>query len=162
MLISQWIPSNFIPSNNIAVKAQQYHRFVSISQPTFLVPQLNFQTELLWVGQVRGWSRIRLVPREPCDHYCPELLDDLMEGQMGECRSVLGHVRSHKLKWKGDIIVRKDHVWRVGWWLDKETRVNGGMCVGSCWEGDRKGKKEIISGEIRNQTRSARLMYVQT
>ncbi|XP_045118668.1 uncharacterized protein LOC123508815 [Portunus trituberculatus] len=44
--------------------------------------EVNFQTELLWVGQVRGWSRIRLVPREPCDSFCPELLDDLLEGQM--------------------------------------------------------------------------------
>ncbi|XP_042237815.1 uncharacterized protein LOC121876610 [Homarus americanus] len=44
--------------------------------------EIDFQTELLWVGQVRGWSRIRLVPREPCDHFCPELLETITEGQM--------------------------------------------------------------------------------
>lgn len=46
--------------------------------------QINYQTELLCVGQVRGWSKFRLVPREPCDHYCPELLDTITEGQMGQ------------------------------------------------------------------------------
>lgn len=54
--------------------------------PLLFPQQVNFQTELLWVAQVRGWSRVRLVPREPCDHYCPELLDDITEGQMGESR----------------------------------------------------------------------------
>ncbi|XP_071512947.1 uncharacterized protein, partial [Panulirus ornatus] len=44
--------------------------------------EVDFQTELLWVAQVRGWSHIRLVPREPCDHFCPELLDTITEGQM--------------------------------------------------------------------------------
>lgn len=44
--------------------------------------EVDFQTELLWVAQVRGWSHIRLVPREPCDHFCPELLDTLTEGHM--------------------------------------------------------------------------------
>ncbi|KAK3891775.1 hypothetical protein Pcinc_004354 [Petrolisthes cinctipes] len=44
--------------------------------------EINYQTELLCVGQVRGWSKFRLVPREPCDHYCPELLDTITEGQM--------------------------------------------------------------------------------
>ena len=79
---------------SFTVKTQHHHTFVSVPQASYFVPQLNFQTELLWVGQVRGWSRIRLVPREPCDHFCPELLDDLMEGQMGEWRLVLGHTRS--------------------------------------------------------------------
>ncbi|XP_047491036.1 uncharacterized protein LOC125040521 [Penaeus chinensis] len=44
--------------------------------------EVDFHTELLWVAQVRGWSKIRLVPREPCDHFCPELLDTLTEGHM--------------------------------------------------------------------------------
>nr|XP_053634067.1 uncharacterized protein LOC128689707 [Cherax quadricarinatus] len=44
--------------------------------------EIDFQTELLWVAQVRGWSRIRLVPREPCDHFCPELLETITESQM--------------------------------------------------------------------------------
>ena len=46
--------------------------------------QIDYQTELLWVAQVRGWSQFRLVPREPCDHYCPELPESLTEGDMGK------------------------------------------------------------------------------
>ncbi|XP_076043449.1 uncharacterized protein LOC143026618 [Oratosquilla oratoria] len=44
--------------------------------------EIVFQTEMLLVVQIRGWTRFRLVPREPCDHYCPELFDSIREGEM--------------------------------------------------------------------------------
>ncbi|CAL4113947.1 unnamed protein product, partial [Meganyctiphanes norvegica] len=44
--------------------------------------EIDFDSELLWVAQIRGWSRIHLVPREPCDHFCPELHHTLSEGSI--------------------------------------------------------------------------------
>ncbi|MCL4120339.1 UNVERIFIED_CONTAM: hypothetical protein GTU68_065841 [Idotea baltica] len=44
--------------------------------------QIDFSTELLWVAQLRGWSKFRLAPREPCSTSCLPIDGSIKEGQM--------------------------------------------------------------------------------
>lgn len=44
--------------------------------------EVAFQSEVLWLGAVRGWWHLRVVPLEPCNQHCPELTVTITEGHM--------------------------------------------------------------------------------
>ena len=45
--------------------------------------QVDISSPVMWISQVRGATKIRLTPRQPCDSNCSTLYAMLHEGETG-------------------------------------------------------------------------------